>query len=210
MFTATRSIFKTAQLTRSYASQTKTKAPLVLHGIAGKYATALFEAASTQNALEPVEKDLTLLSNKMKKNPALLEFLISPIVDKALKEKVLQYSQSNQTSTNFFKLLLENNRISNITAISQDYSNLMQAHRGILVVKVTTATPLDAKTLNSVKDIINAQGLAKQAKQLNIVNTINHTILGGMVVEFADYTVDMSVSSKIAKLDKLLTDNINA
>jgi F-type H+-transporting ATPase subunit O len=35
---------------------------------------------------------------------------------------------------------------------------------------------------------------------------IDPSILGGLVVEVGDRTIDLSISSKLAKLNKLLTD----
>ena len=35
---------------------------------------------------------------------------------------------------------------------------------------------------------------------------VDPTILGGLVVEIGDRTIDSSISSKMAKLNKLLTD----
>jgi F-type H+-transporting ATPase subunit O len=43
--------------------------------------------------------------------------------------------------------------------------------------------------------------------QLLIVQ-VNPDILGGLVVEIGDRTIDLSVSAKIAKLNKLLTDTL--
>lgn len=37
---------------------------------------------------------------------------------------------------------------------------------------------------------------------------VNPDILGGLVVEIGDRTIDLSVSSKIAKMNKLLTDTL--
>jgi F-type H+-transporting ATPase subunit O len=35
---------------------------------------------------------------------------------------------------------------------------------------------------------------------------VNPDVLGGLIVEIGDRTIDLSVSSKIAKMNKLLTD----
>ena len=35
---------------------------------------------------------------------------------------------------------------------------------------------------------------------------VNPDIMGGLVVEIGDRTIDLSVSAKIAKMNKLLTD----
>lgn len=37
---------------------------------------------------------------------------------------------------------------------------------------------------------------------------VNPDIMGGLVVEIGDRTIDLSVSSKIAKMNKLLTDTL--
>jgi F-type H+-transporting ATPase subunit O len=37
---------------------------------------------------------------------------------------------------------------------------------------------------------------------------VNPDILGGLVVEIGDRTIDLSVSSRIAKMNKLLTDTL--
>jgi F-type H+-transporting ATPase subunit O len=42
----------------------------------------------------------------------------------------------------------------------------------------------------------------------NIPFQINPDILGGLVVEIGDRTIDLSVSSRIAKMNKLLTDTL--
>lgn len=37
---------------------------------------------------------------------------------------------------------------------------------------------------------------------------VNPDIIGGLVVEIGDRTIDLSVSSKISKMNKLLTDTL--
>jgi F-type H+-transporting ATPase subunit O len=37
---------------------------------------------------------------------------------------------------------------------------------------------------------------------------VNPEIVGGLVVEVGDRTIDLSVSSKLAKMNKLLTDTL--
>lgn len=41
-----------------------------------------------------------------------------------------------------------------------------------------------------------------------IILQVNPEIKGGLVVEVGDRTIDLSVSSKIAKMNKLLTDTL--
>lgn len=71
----------------------------------------------------------------------------------------------------------------------------------------TAKQPLDNKTLNRLESAI-AKSQYSQGKKLKVRNEVNPDILGGLVVEIGDRTIDVSVSSKIAKLNKLLTDTL--
>jgi F-type H+-transporting ATPase subunit O len=41
-----------------------------------------------------------------------------------------------------------------------------------------------------------------------VVTKVNPEILGGLVVEIGEQTIDLSVSSKISKLNKMLTETV--
>ncbi|KAJ2779707.1 ATP synthase F0 subcomplex subunit OSCP atp5, partial [Coemansia javaensis] len=184
-------------------------APVALFGIDGKYATALFQAAAAKNALAAVESDLGRIEEQLAKTPRLGEVLASPLLNRAAKEKLIEsLDKKSEITTNFFKTLLENNRMGETSAVIAAYKTLMEAHRGIVSVVVTSATALAPKDLKQVKENLTRGGLIKDFKEVNVVNKVNPSIVGGMVVEFGDYTIDMSVSTRLAKLDKLLTDSI--
>ncbi|KAJ1961414.1 ATP synthase F0 subcomplex subunit OSCP atp5 [Dipsacomyces acuminosporus] len=186
-------------------------APLTLFGIEGKYATALFKAAASKNALAAVETDLNNIEQQFAKDARLEEYLSSPLLNKSAKEEVIAaLGKKNEITTNFFSTLAENNRLSITKAVISSYKSLMEAERGIVSVKVTSANPLGSKELKQVKDNLTKGGLIKDFKEINVVNKVNPSIIGGMVVEFGDFTIDMSVSSRLAKLEKLLTDSISA
>ncbi|KAJ2686164.1 ATP synthase F0 subcomplex subunit OSCP atp5 [Coemansia spiralis] len=187
----------------------KAQAPIALFGINGKYATALFQAAAKTNALSAVESDLNNIEQRLSKNARLEEVLSSPLLNKAAKEQLIDsLGKKSDITTHFFKTLVENNRLNETRAIITAYKSLMEAERGIVSVTVTSANRLAGKDLKDVKDSLTKGGLIKNFKEVNVVNKVNPSILGGMVVEFGDYTIDMSVSSRLAKLEKLLTDSI--
>ncbi|KAJ2617989.1 ATP synthase F0 subcomplex subunit OSCP atp5 [Coemansia sp. RSA 1365] len=206
-----RQVFSTGktQLARGYATAAPTKAPVTLFGIDGKYATALFQAAASQNALTVVEGDLNRIETQLNQDPRLGEVFSSPLLNRAAKLKLIDaLGKKSEITSNFFKTLQENNRLSETRAIIAAYKTLMEAERGIVSVVVTSAKELGSKELKQVKDTLTKGGLVKDFKEIKVVNKVNPSIVGGMVVEFGDYTIDMSVSSRLAKLDKLLTDAI--
>ncbi|KAJ2748962.1 ATP synthase F0 subcomplex subunit OSCP atp5 [Coemansia sp. BCRC 34490] len=132
------------------------------------------------------------------------------MLNKAAKEKLIDsLGKKSDITTNFFKTLTENNRLNETSRIISAYKSLMEAQRGIVSVVVTSAQSLNGKDLKQIKDTLTKGGLIKDFKEVNVINKTNPSILGGMVVEFGDYTIDMSVSGRLAKLEKLLTDSIS-
>ena len=73
---------------------------------------------------------------------------------------------------------------------------------------VTSAQTLDNKTLNRLETAIAKSAFVGQGKKLKVTNKVNPDILGGLVVEVGDRTIDLSVSAKVAKLNKMLTDSL--
>lgn len=73
---------------------------------------------------------------------------------------------------------------------------------------VTSAQPLDNKTLNRLESAVAKSSYVGQGKKLKVTNAVNPDIVGGLVVEVGDRTIDLSVSARIAKMNKLLTDSL--
>ncbi|KAJ8118041.1 hypothetical protein ONZ43_g4074 [Nemania bipapillata] len=71
---------------------------------------------------------------------------------------------------------------------------------------VTSAQALDSRTLSRLETAVAKSQYVGQGKKLKVTNEVKPDILGGLVVEIGDRTIDLSVSSKIAKMNKLLTD----
>jgi F-type H+-transporting ATPase subunit O len=114
-----------------------------LHGLEGRYATALFSAASKQNALEQVEKDLSTFKTMLISDSKVKQFLETPTIDRNTKQKgldiILGLKKHDKTTGNFFKLLAENGRLNQTIPIIDSYSSLMSAYRGEVPVVITTA-----------------------------------------------------------------------
>ncbi len=75
-----------AVLSRGMASATQSvRPPVAVFGIEGRYATALYSAASKQKALDAVENDLKGFANQLQRDRRLKDFLLDPSVKKQLK-----------------------------------------------------------------------------------------------------------------------------
>ena len=52
------------------------------------------------------------------------------------------------------------------------------------------------------------KGLAGVVVDTTAISKVNPEIKGGLIVEIGDRTIDLSVSSKMAKMNKLLKDTL--
>ncbi|KAF3011525.1 hypothetical protein G7054_g3294 [Neopestalotiopsis clavispora] len=202
---------------RSYAAAATqdSKPPIAVYGLDGTYATALYTAAAKSSSLDPTAKALSTLNDVVTKDSKLAAILSTPTLSDADKsaivaelQKSLGASGSNDTIKNFLSTLAEYNRLSILKGVCDKFGELMSASRGEVELIVTSATQLDNKTLNRLESAVSKSQYVGQGKKLKVTNTVNPDIVGGLVVEIGDRTIDLSVSSKIAKMNKLLTDTL--
>ena len=117
--------------------------PIQVFGIEGRYATALYSAATKQKALPAVEKDLKTFEATLKKDARLADFLADPSVKKGLKVEGLSAAcdslKMNELSKNLFLAIAENGRFNLVGAVAGAFNTIMAAHRGEVVCEITTA-----------------------------------------------------------------------
>ncbi|PGH12792.1 ATP synthase F1, delta subunit [Helicocarpus griseus UAMH5409] len=201
---------------RTYAAAASpdTKPPIALYGIDGTYANALYTASAKASSLDQISRALATLSDVFKKDTKLPAILGAPTLSMSDKTQIIQQLQrvaggpgKDDILKNFLATLAENNRLSVLEGVCEKFAALMSAHRGEIELIITSAQKLDAKTLQRLESAV-AKSEYSQGKKLKVVSKINPDIVGGLVVEVGDRTIDLSVSSKIAKLNKALTDTL--
>ncbi|KAF5275858.1 hypothetical protein FQR65_LT04096 [Abscondita terminalis] len=183
------------------------KAPIQVFGIEGRYATALYSAASKQKALESVEKDLMKFQSSIKADVKLRDFIANPIIKRQLKSQALKEVASktsmNPQTSNFLQALAENGRLANLEGVITAFRTIMSAHRGEVVCQVTTAKELDAEQRKKLETVLKS--FLKGKETLHVSIKVDPTIIGGMIVSIGDRYVDMSVQSKIKKYTDLIS-----
>ncbi|EGC46536.1 ATP synthase subunit 5 [Histoplasma capsulatum var. duboisii H88] len=200
---------------RTYATTTTSpKPPIALFGIDGTYANALYIASAKTSNLEQTSKALATLGEVLKTDVKLPGMLSAPTLTAADKSQIIQELQrvaggpgKDNILNNFLSTLAENNRLGVLQGVCEKFAALMSAHNGEIELVITSAQKLDTKTLQRLEAAV-AKSEYSQGKKLKVVSKINPDIVGGLVVELGDRTIDLSVSSKIAKLNKVLTDTL--
>lgn len=123
------------------------KPPIQIFGIEGRYACALYSAASKQKSLEAVEKDLISFQNSIKNESKLNDFIIDPTIKRSIKASALKDIAAkiklNPATGFLLETMAENGRLKKLDAVINAYKLIMSAHRGEVVCEVITAKPLE-------------------------------------------------------------------
>ncbi|KAK7402538.1 ATP synthase F0 subcomplex subunit OSCP atp5 [Neonectria punicea] len=195
------------------AATTDGKAPVAVFGVDGTYATALYTAAVKTSSLDTTATAITSLGALFEKDPKLATILKAPTLTDADKSAIVdelakQAGATTETVKNFLNTLAENNRLGILPGVVDKFATLISAARGEVEVTVTSAQALDRRTLGRLETAVSKSSYIGAGQKLKVTNTVNPDIVGGLVVEIGDRTIDLSVSARIAKMNKLLTDSL--
>ncbi|XP_049442782.1 ATP synthase subunit O, mitochondrial [Epinephelus fuscoguttatus] len=183
------------------------KPPIQVYGVEGRYATALFSAASKQNKLDQVEQELGKLS-AMIKDPKMSSIVMNPHIKRSLKQKTfhdaLAKAKVSPIIVNLINVLADNGRLPLTGDVITAFGKMMSAQRGEVVCSVTTAQPLDEANLADLK--VALKGFLQKGESIKLETKSDPSILGGMIVSIGDKYVDMSTKTKIQKLTKLIRE----
>jgi len=182
------------------------KPPVAVYGVEGRYATALYSAASKQKALDAVEKDLNAFAAQIQKDKRLQDFLHDPSVNKGLKAQGMTAAcdkmNMNALSKNLFLAMAENGRYGIIPQVCNSFKTIMAAQRGEVICEVTSAKALDAAMTKEIEAAIG--GFLKSGEKSKISFKVDPSIIGGLVVLVGDKYVDMSMASKIRQYEAII------
>uniref|UniRef100_A0A336LUN8 Oligomycin sensitivity conferral protein n=1 Tax=Culicoides sonorensis TaxID=179676 RepID=A0A336LUN8_CULSO len=183
------------------------KPPLQVYGIDGRYACALYSAATKMKQLDAVERDLTTLQKSYKSDVKLRDVLINPTIKRSLMADALKdvasKSSYSQATSNFLQALAENGRLNKIDQIVNAFKLIMAAHRGDVVCEVISAKPLDASQTKQLESVLKQ--FVKANENIKLTSKVDPSIIGGIIVSVGDKYVDMSVASKVKKYQDLIS-----
>ena len=169
-------------------------------GMAGRYATALFELAREENKLEETEQALIRLSASLDESEDLARLVRSPIFSAdeqstALAE-ISKQAGMPTLAANFLQLLVKNRRLFALRDIIAGFRKLAADHRGELTADVTSAVSLNEAQSDELKATLKA----KTGKSITLIEKVDPAILGGLVVKIGSRMVDSSIRTRLNNL----------
>ncbi|EJD04409.1 ATP synthase subunit 5 [Fomitiporia mediterranea MF3/22] len=190
--------------------------------IATKYSHAAYKAALSKSpsTLLKVQNELSALAASIKETPQLSAFVSNPFLAssertagldalyKAASAKAAGKEPLSDVTKNLIAVLSENGRLKETISVIEGFNELVAKYKGELEIVVTSASALPRDVLNKLENSLKQSEVAKQAKVLKITNKVNPSVLGGILVDVGDKTIDLSVASRVTKLNSLLQQSV--
>ena len=152
-------------------------------GVAGRYATALFELANEQNKLDEVDQDLAKFQGMLDQSEDLSRLVRSPAFAAEEQERalgaVMDWASIGATTGNFLKVVTRNRRLFAADDMIKTFRTLLARHKGEVSAEVRSAIPLTEEQLNSLKERLKAT----HGANVRLDAKVDPSLLGGLVVQ---------------------------
>ena len=173
---------------------------IIVSGIAGRYATALFDLAREAGELDAVAKDLDSLSAMLADSADLTRLVRSPAFSRDEQAKavaaIAERAGFQDLVRRFLGITAQNRRLFALNDIIRDFRALLSHHRGEALAEVTSAVPLNDAQLQQLKSSLSSVA----AGNVVINAKVDPGLIGGLVVKLGSRMIDASIRTKLNNL----------
>jgi F-type H+-transporting ATPase subunit delta len=171
--------------------------------VATTYADALYEAAEDQGAVDRVAGDVEAFAEAVDGSADLRMALENPEIDSRAKGTAFGAlaAGAHPLFSNFLQVLVERGRIAEYREIAAAFRERVARAQDRLDVEAVTAVPLPP----DLRERIVASIQEKTNATVELTESVDPEILGGLVLHVGEVVVDGSVRHRIEELRRELT-----
>jgi F-type H+-transporting ATPase subunit delta len=166
-------------------------------GMAGRYATALFELAREADEIDAVKTNLERFDALVAESADLERLVRSPVfsADAQLHAvgAVLDRAGIGGVAARFVKLVTTNRRLFAVRDMMRGFRELVARHKGQATAEVTVAEALKDDHVAALRNALNVVS----GKDIELKIKIDPAIIGGLVVKIGSRMVDTSLRTKL-------------
>jgi F-type H+-transporting ATPase subunit delta len=167
--------------------------------IAKRYAAALFAVVVGRGILAQAERELMDVDALLKRDPTLMQILQAPHLleqDKAETLRRVFTGRLHPVLVEFMALILHKHRVGYLHGMIEHFLDMAAEAQGRLTARVFTAVALN----DGERQKLIAQLRAKTDKTIDLDETVDPRLVGGMIVVLKDRIIDGSVRHKLLLL----------
>jgi F-type H+-transporting ATPase subunit delta len=167
-------------------------------GSAKRYVQAVVELAREQGTWDAWQQDLGVLRAAVNDHDVRV-FLENPSVQESSKIAALDavLATARPEARNLARILVRRRRTGIIQDLAELFDEAVLSEKGIALVDVTTAEPLDTAGQALVREHL-ARLLGKKDIELRLKT--DPSIIGGIVAQYGDQVIDGSVVNQLRRL----------
>jgi F-type H+-transporting ATPase subunit delta len=169
-------------------------------GVAERYATALFELASEERAVETVSRDFAELKTLLAESPELARLVKAPVFSadeqKVGMDAVLRRMEAAPLTVKFVLTLAAKRRLFALNEIIGAYERRIAEQKGEISAEVSAARALSDAETAELKRVLKEQ-LGRDAR---LSTRVDPSLLGGLVVKVGSRMIDSSLRTKLEGL----------
>jgi F-type H+-transporting ATPase subunit delta len=168
--------------------------------VARRYANALADVVTKTTETDSVRNELKTWETMISANTDLQTALSNPAISQVNKEKVLENliekTKPTKTTANFLRILLRNNRLTEIGEINEKFSSVLEERSGAVSAQITSA-----RSLSEAEKAEMQMNLSKlTGKNVSLNFETDETLIGGVVTRIGSTVYDGSVKTQLAEL----------
>jgi F-type H+-transporting ATPase subunit delta len=175
-------------------------------GVVGKrYARALLQIASEQNAIERIGRELREFVGSYQQSRDLRAVFENPGVPQQSRAAILRdiaaQSGMHDQTRDLLLLLADRQRLVHVDEVSEAFDALAEARSGTVRAEVRSATELPTGYFTELQTALRAA----TGREVVVVHKVDPSLIAGVVAKVGDQVFDGSVKSQLAELrDELL------
>jgi F-type H+-transporting ATPase subunit delta len=168
--------------------------------VARRYASALADVSIEKGEANEVKQELQDWSELLRANTNLQEVFRNPTIaldqKRAVLNKLIERAGPRPTTANFLKVLLQNQRLTELPAINHKLAEILDERAGMIAATVTTARPV---VESSRQNLISRLSTLTQ-KKVRVDFEEDPDLIGGLVTRIGSTVYDGSVRSQLEKM----------
>lgn len=172
--------------------------------LANKIGRTLFNIAKDKNILSVIDNDLTQCVKVISQEKDFVTLMNNPNIEKEKKCQIIDASFTGVDShiVNVIKILANNLQVSLIADVLETFTETNNLFLNQTKVKVESVYKLSEEELDKLALAIKGKlGVDK----VEIENTIDHTLIGGLKISYNGKVIDSSIKAKIKDMQRKIS-----
>ena len=165
--------------------------------VARRYASALADVVLEQGEAREVQEELTLWEHLFQSSENLREVFSNPTIaldqKRAVLNKLIERARPRPTTINFLKVLLQNQRITDLAEINRKFAEVLDTRAGTKAATVTTARPVPETAQQQLQKTLST--LTNSKVRVNFGT--DPELIGGLVTQIGSTVYDGSVRNHL-------------